>query len=80
MHFVAQFSAPSALLTAVRGGSTTSPTLPVTLLRKGPFQATRIFSSMKLLKMVHRIEAMENAILKQMRRDTSNLTVIDRDS
>jgi len=35
---------------------------------------------MKVLEMVHRIDVMENAILKQMRRDTSNLTVIDRDS
>ena len=35
---------------------------------------------MKLLEIVRSIEVMENAILKQMRGDTSNLTVIDRDS
>ena len=35
---------------------------------------------MKLLGIVHRNEVMENTILKQMRRDTSNLTVTDRNS
>ena len=44
MHFVTKFAAPPALLTAVRGVRTTSPTPPVTRLRKGQFQAMRIFN------------------------------------
>ena len=44
MHFVTQFAAPSALVTAVRGGRTTSPTPPVTPLRKSQFQAMAVFN------------------------------------